>query len=515
MPNSIQDAGGLVNYVTQAGGKITPVQAQRAWDMWKQALDIISGSATSAYFRLNRGRGGASDAVIAAESRGLAGDPSAMGANKLWQGFLSTTPYSNITVQGIAAQAKKANDDFSHFITSLLIATSTIPLIQIMSAILADKVEQENGRPNKYVAHMLMQNSNQALADMRVYIPGVAPEFGFRIAPDHTVMPLMALTQRLLIQILGADKPEFWSPEMAPLRDHFVEFMSDRTSNAMWSAIGTSYGQIAPNPLVAGVLEAATGANLQNALNIVNPNITVPRDVGMPGLEDRQGSNDPWPRVVRTLVTNFTGAAADTILSGLTTAFIASLAEGGEPLAAAVDDLSIRAMGNIRQAAPLLQQQRRLTQRDAVGDILVNQEKKLEEIARGLPDITRPDTVGAGSSTRLATGVGRQPPPDDIAPYLLEAGRMYSRGALPNLREQRAALQQDILSIENDPKWANNPQGRLEIINKRVQEIRQLNQMMYTQIQALETNMSLRSGRRISLERLDPQRGLDQFPSLR
>ena len=124
-------------------------------------------------------------------------------------------------------------------------------------------------------------------------------------------------------------------------------------------------------------------------------------------------------------------------------------------------------------------------------------------------------TVGAGGSTRLATGVGRQPPPADIIPYLLEAGRMYSRGALPDLREQRAALQQDILSIENDPKRANNPQERLRLINERVEEIRQLNQMMYTQIQAMETNMSLRSGRRINLERLDPQRGLDQFPSLR
>lgn len=513
--NQLRSSQDLINYVQQGFNKyISPTQAQRVWGMWTQALDIISGSATSAYFRLNRGRGGATDEVIAAEARSLAGDPSAMGTNKLWQQAMSATPYANITIQSITSAARAAKSDPAQFIPGLIIATTTIPLIQVASAIYADMVEQENNRPPKYVAHMLMQNANQTTTDMRVYVPGIEPQFGFRMTPDYTVAPFTAVAQYLVIKALGADRPEFWSPEMAGLREGFVDFITDRSATAVWESINTAYGQFAVNPLIAAGVQATTGANIQNSLSAIAPRISMPRDVGMPGYEDRQGSNDPVPRVIRDIITNVTGASAETMLSAITTGAIAALAEGGEPVAAAVDDMTIRATGNLRQVAPLFQQQRRLTQRDAVGDIMAGKESRLQEIAAGRRDMTAPDTVGAGRATQLATGVGRQPPPEDIAPYLLEAGAFYATGSMRQLRERRSALQQDILSIENDPAQANNPQARLQVINERVRSIRELNQMMYTEMQALEADMSRRSGRRIRFERMDPQRGLDQFPSL-
>ncbi len=505
----------FVNAAKQFAAKyVTPVQLQHAWGMWTQALDIISSSATSAYFKLNRGRGGATDSVIAAEARGLAGDPSAMGASRMWQGTLSALPYSNITLQSIAAAGRAAKSDPAAFIPGLIIAITTIPLLQVASAIYADMVEQENGRPVKYVAHMLMQNGQQVTGDIRMYIPGIAPEFGMRITPDYTVSPLLAATQYMVIRALGADRPEFWTPEMAPLREAFVDFMSDRTERALSESFTNAYSNVAMNPLIGAGIQASTGFDISNALNLTGPRISAPRDVGMPGYEDRQGSNDPWPRAVRDIIRNVAGASADTILSAVSTGMIAALAEGGEPVAAALDDMSIRAQGNMRQAAPLFQQQRRLVQRDAVGDILANKEAKLQSLVQGLGDITRPDTVGSGNAVRMATGVGRQPPPEDIAPYLQEAAALYNRGILPRIREQRTALQQDILSIENSPEYANNPQRRLEVINERIRGIRELNQQMYVQIQAMEADMSRRSGRQIRFDRLDPQRGLDQFPTL-
>ncbi|CAB4150505.1 hypothetical protein UFOVP568_38 [uncultured Caudovirales phage] len=512
--DNIRDAGGLVNYVTLLGGKITPVQAQRVWDMYKQTLDIMSGSATSAYFRLNRGQRQLTDTALAGETRALSGDPSAMGSNKIWQGILSTLPYSNIAIQSATQYGRAAKNSPAAFIPGLAIAVGVPTLIHVASALYADKVEIENGRPPKYVAHMLMQNAQQDTGNLSIYIPGVEPQFGFRMTPDQPMMPFVAMAKAVLIEMLGADRPEFWTPEMEPLRDGFIDFMSDRQANSIRSALSTAFTSFNMNPLVGAGIELTTGANVDNLLNLGGPRISIPRDVGAPGFEDRQGSNDPIPRAVRTLVENFMGASSEGILSTIQTGVIASLAEGGEPLAAAMDNLSMLQQGNLRQAAPLLQQQRRLVQRDAVGDILGEKEASMQRLYAGSGDYLRPDTVGAGKAMMGATGVGRQPPPDDMIPLLNEARVLYGSGVLPRLRERRTALQQDILSIENSPEYANNPQRRLEVINERVRDIRSLNQTIYEQVQAFEARQTLQTGRRVRLERLDPQRGLDQFPAL-
>ena len=512
--DNIRDAGGLFNYITLFGNKITPIQAQRVWNMYKQTLDIMSGSATSAYFRLNRGQRQLTDTALAGEARQLSGDPSAMGSNRIWQGALSTLPYSNITIQGTTQYGRALKNHPATFIPGLTVAVGVPTLLHVMSAINADKVEEENGRPRQYVAHMLMQNAQQDTGNMLMYVPGIAPGSGFRITPDQPMMPFVAMAKAILIEMLGADRPEFWTPEMESLRDGFINFMSDRQANSIRSALSTAFTSFNMNPLVGAGVELTTGANVDNLLNLGGPRITIPRDVGAPGFEDRQGSNDPIPRAVRTLVENFMGASSEGILSTIQTGVIASLAEGGEPLAAAMDNLSMLQQGNLRQAAPLLQQQRRLTQRDAVGDILGEKEANMQRLYAGSGDYLRPDTVGAGKAMMGATGVGRQPPPEDIIPLLNEARVLYGSGVLPRLRESRTRLQQDILSIENSPEYANNPQRRLEVINERVRDIRALNQTIYEQVQAFEARQTLQTGRRVRLERLDPQRGLDQFPAL-
>jgi hypothetical protein len=497
----------------QYAAKATPIQLERGWNMWKQTLDIMSGSATSAYFRLNRGQRGMSDTALAGEARQLSGDPSAMGRNRIWQGFLSTTPYSNITVQSVAQYGRAFKNTPENFVFGLMLASTVPPLLSLASAIYADMVEEENGRPRQYVAHLLMQSANQSTSDQLIYVPGVKPELGFRQTPDQTIRPLQALTQAIFIEMLGADKPEFWTPEMAPLRNGFVDLMADRTQRNFWAAMNTAIGQVNLNPAITAGVEIATGADLSNTVNFVNPSVRMQRDVGMVGYEDRQGSNDPIPRTLRTILEHGAGASAEPILGLITTGAIAALAEGGEPLAAAMDDLAMRQMGGLRQAAPLLQQQRRLVQRDAVGDVLQAKEASMERIVQGSADFRRPDTVGSGGSVSVE-GVGRQPPPADMIPLLAEAAAIYGRGQLKNQRERRASLQQQILAHENDPVLANNPQERLRVINEKVQQIRMLNQQMYVTVQAFEARQSLQTGRRVRLERLDPQRGLDQFPAL-
>ncbi len=516
LQNNIRSIDDAANYVRQLGGKVLPIPLQRAWDMYKQTLDIASGAATSAYYRLNRGQRGLSDTALAGEARTLSGDPSAMGSNKIWQGTLSILPYSNITIQSAAQYTRALKASPQSFIPGLVLAATVPPLLEVASALYADHVEIAAGRPPKYMARLLMQNAQQTTGDIRISIPGVEPADGMRITPDQPIMPFIALTRALIIRELGADSPAFWTPEMAPLREGFVDLMSDATKSSFYSALSTAFTSFNMNPLIGAAVEATTGTNVDNLLNLSNPRIQAPpRDVGMPGYEDRRGSNDPVPRAVEAILKNVAGASADAILGVVRTGVIASLAEdGGRPLTAAAEQYGMIQEGNLRQVAPLFQQPRRLTQRDVVGEVLAPKETRMMEITQGYADRTRPGTVGSGRSIQDPLGVGRQEPPADIAPILDEAKATYSNRAMARIRELRTAAQQQILSIENDPKYANDPQRRLRDINTQVQQIRALNRDTYEQVQALEARLSIQTGRRIKLERLDPQRGLDQFPAL-
>lgn len=510
-----RDTNGAMDAIREAaltyGTRLTPTAARRTWDFYTTVLDIISSAPASAFVRQNVDRMGSPKAVHGTARR-LTGDPAEIGASRTLQQVTSAIPYSNISIQSTYAifRAIKENPVAA---TSALASAIVLPqLVQLASAMLADDWNKENGREPEHVMSLLNRSNTGQANDIRISIPGVPPENGMRIVSDlaFPIPPLSALTNNLLIGLLVGDQSTYWTPKMQAVRDNFTEFMTDRSIGGVRAGIATAGLALSPPPLLTYYGKAALGSDTSNMLDLTNPRVTTPRDVGAPGYTRTQTFDDPVNKYVRDVVESLFSVAGENILSLYSTYTQANKVPQASPTAAAAEQYVLNFANTMRIAPPLLQPTRQLPQRDAVGEVLAAKEEGLRTISNGIADATRPGTVGSGRAVNAPYGIGRPAPHPDMLPIVLEMNIVNNRVVTP-LQNQRKSLQDQLVSIDSDPRWRAAPVAAREERNKVVEQIRDINRQIYGHIEAQERRISERVGHAVDISRINPQRGLEQF----
>lgn len=516
------DAHGAVNKAIETarhyGNVLTPVEAVRSWRMFNTVLDIISGSAASAFIRQNQGAPVSSKALHGMARR-LAGDPAEHGSSPAIQKLTSVIPYSNITMQSTAAYVRAFRQHPVAATAGIATAIALPQMVQLASAIIADEWEMEQGMKPRHVEYILMQNASGQSGNITVHIPGTPPDKGMRTVIDPATAAGSAAVQNVMLRALYANTDRFWSDDNARLRQSFVELMDDRQSAGITAGMASMGLQVSPPPLLPAASYMLTGADTSKMFDFTNSRVSMPRDRGAPGFTDNKLFNDPVNHYVEA-IGNAVGsvsfaAAAELYRTGVLAARTEPR-EGGparQPLGAVADQYMLNTANSARILPPAMQHDRVHPQRDAVGNALQPIEAGLERIVNGWGDVTRPETVGSGRAVQAPLGVGRPRVNEEITPIIAAGHALHN--ATAKVRELRTAAQQQIISAQSSPEWRNDPIRLRQVINAETDKIRQYNALIYSIVTENEIALSQEYGRRVRFDDIDPQKGMEQFRRLR
>lgn len=490
------------------GKQLTPTEAVTFWRFYSSALDIVSGSATSAFIRVNQNRFTDMKALHGIARR-AAGDPAEFGASPVYQAMTSIVPYSNITVQSVAAIARAIRNNPAGAISGIAVATVVPQAIQLASAILADEQEMKDGGQPRHVNAVLMENARGQSANVTIHIPGVEPDKGMRMVTDPALAPASAAVNNLLLNALFANTDKFWSAENASLRKNFTEFMHDRADAGFMSGLEQMGAQVSAPPILPIASYTLGDVKTGNLFNFVNSRAQISRDKGAPGFTDNKLFNDPINTYIENALESAFGLAAANGMELYRTAVIAARKEPNQVGSATAEQYALNFASTSRILPPSLQLTRKLPQRDAVGDALSPLEAGLERIATGWGDVARPGTVGSGRAMQAPLGEGRPAVHPEMVGVLANAHAIYNALAKP--RQLRKAMQDQLVSIQSSPDWRNDPTALREQSNKLTRDIREMNQLMYTVIVENEVGLSLQNKRKVRFDKFNPTKGLEQF----
>jgi hypothetical protein len=482
------------------GTKMSHASLQRTWNMATQLLDIIAESPQSTFYRRNRNVAG-----IAGLTRRTTGDPAAYGSNRFVQGAVSTMPYANITLQGINAMMRGVRRDGWRAVSRMVAVPMMTAGLTLTSAILADMEDEENGIAPHRVQHLATLPSWEA-SRARIYLPGVSANDAMVINGDPINGPMTSLAMSGMLSLLGANDPRFFGPEGAPIRRQFAQYMQERAMDQFKGALASAGAQVSLPPVATAGAMLLTGADISPLGNFTNPRI------GMPPRNIDEDPNNPVSTHVGKSIEAIAGIVGRNSVEMARTFGLASQLEGGNAPYALSQQYALNLRGQTQLAGPLLQPNKRLPQTDAVGEALRPTTEKLTAIAQQQSRIMRPGTVGAGKAMALAEEgtSGKRPINPQLVPIAREI-HMWNTRAVAPIQQQIRADQERIQKIEASPAYRNNPEQSRTRINELVASIRARTTQMYGMVRDYEDTLSRNIGRRVRIEALDLDKGMDQF----
>jgi hypothetical protein len=499
----------LDEYANSMGAMITPSAMQRTIGYVNQLMDIIANTPQSAVRRLNANKDGI-DGIV----REIAGDPAAHGGNKTVQQITSAVPYSNIMLQSVNAYGRAFKQSPVNTVARVgAIAMSTAG-IAVLSAMKADEELMAEGFDPVYVPHLLQTPGYEA-NQPRIYVPGLPPEAAVRLTLDPTLAPFTAMMTQGFLHLLGASDPRFLGPEGSVLRNTFSSFMADRVDQQMKESIGSAVGQLAVPPAIDAMGRAA-GVNTREMLNLSDPRISVQRETGVPGYSNDQYYNDPINRHVANTIEALTGSAGQGFIELMRTFGYASRSPDANDnvTTAGIDQYQLRRSDSARLTAPLMQTPRRMPINDTLGEAVKGIEANIEKLRAGIGDVRRPGTLGSGAgvSMPMAGAPGRSGVDPTIAPVILAFTSVDGR--LQKLQQVRKSIMDQVTSVQSSPEMRAKPQAMRGQVNELIKEMHGYNQMIYDTVRQFEQQISQQTGRAVRIEKLDPQKGIDQFAPL-
>jgi hypothetical protein len=119
--------------------------------------------------------------------------------------------------------------------------------------------------------------------------------------------------------------------------------------------------------------------------------------------------------------------------------------------------------------------------------------------------LNRPSTTQVGG--------GREGVPEEMRPVLAQINAFHN--GLKPFRDQRSDIQRQLRDVTASAQMRADPSAMRARQNELAMEVRSINNRIYEQMTRMEQQLSIQTGRRVSLDSLDPRKGLDQFPVLR
>lgn len=477
------------------------------WQNYARLLDVTANAPQLAIYRQNRGHVPANqrNALLAA-ARVPIGDPAQHGGSVLTQRATSAAPYLNITMQSAHqtfASFKREPIATSMRIASLATMTS---MTMLVSAILADEEAIENGEQPTAVAHMMTRSNRDAASAFRIYLPGMDPEDSIRIPVDGVLAPVFSAVLGALEEGMGVTDPRFYTGQYAPLREGIKEFAEANRSTRLQASFGRMGLDIPMSPAVqAG--SALFGVDTRDALSLATgPEMRQMRDAD--GFATTRLSRDPVNKHIATVLETGFGFGGQAF-ADLARTF------GYTASPRAVASQWVHGMTGSSRIAPFLTGvERKMGATDAVGEHVYKTERVLQNIYNNMSEVRfGPGSLGTSREPRMSPyGAGREGVPEDMRPMLATLGRVYT--AMDDLRKERRTAQQNSRDAMASPTLRAAPERLRAEQNRLAREVRSVNNRIYGLIQRVEEQLSTQYGRRIRLDQLDPQQGMDQFPPM-
>lgn len=488
------------------GFSLVPASVQRAYGFAEAALDILGSTAASSIVRLNKKTPGIHGMV-----RDITGDPAQRPAQRHVAAAVGTVPFGNTMLQSANAWGRGFRNAPQTTVTRMMMQAGVVAGLSALSNIFADEQEAEDGFGGSHIQAALNEPSTRA-GRVTISIPGLPYEQGMQLTVDPMVAPFVAMAKHMMLNMIGADHPDFLGEAGAPMREHFKDYMQVRAekqaNSAMLRATGFDARGALPIPPIVDMAWRTRDA-------LADPGT---KDIGAPGYTDTQLVGDPVNVHMANLLDSMFGAVGATFKELMRTIGFGSQAPDAsisKVSRAAATIIGMQQEKGARLAAPLLQ----ATPTKPVSDQMAETVKQLEDgfarINAGFGDVKKPGTIGAGHATQMPTaGPGRDDVHPEMVPILASFNKISQKVA--GLQQLRKSYYEDNRSMQADPQLRLHPRELSMKMNANITEMHKINADLYDVITQHEKGLSDAVQRKITLRvPIDVKRGLDQFPPLR
>lgn len=502
----------LREYLAVKGARVIPVNVRRTWNLLSRTLDMISNAPQMAIYRANRKY--VDPTKLSGMARLSVGDPAQYGGFKVVQAGTSASTYLNIAMQAAHQVFKAAQREPLSVAGRMATLGTMISLAMLYSATLADEDAIVRGEEPTNVAHMMTRDAMEAARAFRFYLPGVDPEQSIRIPIDGALAPFFSAILGGLTEAFDVANPDYYTGRYAPLRDSIGRMLEDINEDRNRAALGYMGLDISMPGLLRTLAEFG-GSNIRNAMNFATSPLQVTKLQDAPGFAQTQLNNDVVDRYTGSVISNMGGLGGVTFLELMRTLGYTFRINNSidEAFGATAKHYGIiqGTSGSSRIAAPLFDAERRMRVNDIIGENVRKLEQKLGEISSNSSQIGVPEGT-IGSKRRLQMSpyeAGREKMPTDIVPVVDAFRDLYNK--LRPLRDERTREGDYMRDANSSSLLRSDPAKLRTVINQHVENIRSRNAEIYGHIDMMERQLSIQTGRRIRLDRLDSLRGLDQF----
>jgi hypothetical protein len=513
----------LMDHLRMWGYTYIPAPVRKIWQLYKEALDIVSNSPQSALWRHNVGDYEArylgagkttreAHEALARRVRQSGGDPSISGSHKTVQAIASAVPWGNVVLQAMNTWGKAIREN--PWGTGMTIALAAIvpALIRAYSAIITDEHAEANGEQPYAVQDAVLGSTNATSTGARVYIPGLPAEAALRIPFEPSTAPIDVFVQNLVNKMFSLDDPRHFSGPLAEDKEVLKRIIEEGGTRALYESATRAFGQIATPPGIAAI-GALRGTNLDDMFSLGQRGGIRSMGGGAPGFESGKTFEDPVNATVGSMLEALAGSGLATVISQYR---VYATVEGdpqsrGKGFDAARETRALAMEDRLNMAPPLWSGPQRVSAYDIAGEAYREAEDKMQIITKNRGDWTRHGTIGAGASTRIPMmGPGRSRVGSDAFIGVLQSFDALNRQQA-QLREQRDTWQTELRSLRSNGYRMSDPRSARMSENTINERIRYINQQLYSGVVRLENKLSRETGLQIRLEDIDFTRGMEQF----
>ncbi len=525
-------------YMAQYGKNSTPAAAKITWRVLGEIQQAIANAPTSYAYASNlprrirnmtEGEAFRETQKLSAEVRQLLGDPAMRGSGlrdfrdvpaytvKGAVGYvLDATPYGNIGVQAIARFMRAYKDNPLGTTGALAMTLGPVVILPILHAYNLDKERMARGEPPVYIPYELMRQHYHASRIIKVHIDGAPPEDGPEIRNDPFMGIFVAPLRWLTLGMLGVTGNPLFETGMPPdataqaMEDYVGERFRASVTNAAINA--TPISQLPP---LFGAGMAAMGVEAPNLENIVGRGgARMIQERGLAGYDEATLQGSSMSKWVEAMFGAFFPGVAATGGAMLTAGEQAERRSPGTGVGAALGELAGRSRDRLGELNGVVweRQARRHSTTDPVTDMVNAREAAFARVEANYRAVDNPGTIGSGDYRQMAEGGGVQGVSDPRMVDLLSVIHKAWSRLKPQTGERTLAREQ-LLDVKQ--------KGIPDFIERRRQEnaaadrVREVNHRLLAQYHRLEHELSIYSGYRIRLDRLDPSKPITQFDPIR
>lgn len=508
----------------QAGYTVMPAAARKSWQIVKEAMDIVSNSPQSAYFRQNRdtmqqrytAKGltvADADIALSRRTRQLGADPSLAGASSAVQAITSAMPYSNIMLQSFATYGKAFWENPYGTIAGVGITALQLALLRTYSAMVYDEDRIANGQQPEAVQHLLTASPQEQIRASKFYMAGLPVDMAASLPIEPLLGPAVQVLTQLAVNVFGLKDPRFFTPELAENREALRAMLDGGETRTLFESV------VRPTQLsLPPVIDAGLRLGGVDARNFVSLDSRL-QDVSnrhSRGYTHGAVPNDPIPDSLRNVAEAMAGAAGTLAVQMARTAL-----------------LVYRETGDVGTAVNAMREQRAMTVEDRLNMVpslwgdhyqqrrsgydvnaaeVADVSKRLEAVSQQMPNISRPGTIGSGAYTELSQLGGGRPRPPEGNIALIQQFNQLKREIEP-LKQEASANRDRINELRGSGTRLASPRDVRAYENRINEDIRRINAAIVQRVVDKERWLSQQYGRKVRLSTFDPTdaRGVQQF----